>query len=90
MLPPAVHEGLQNISLKCSPDDLDIELITRFFVNRPFDEAYADGIRVQGLGSEDHYWRVMSLDDLVTSKVKAGRPKDLLDIQELRRLHNRG
>jgi len=31
-------------------------------------------------------WRVISYDDLITSKIKAGRPKDLLDIQELKRI----
>ncbi len=87
--PSEIHDGLQNVSLKFSPVDLDVELITRFSVNRSFDDAFADSIRVQGSGPDGHYWRVMSLDDLVTSKMKAGRPKDLLDIQELRRLHNR-
>ena len=86
--PPAIHDGLQNVSLKFSPVDLDVELITRFSVNRPFAEAYAQSIRVEGKGPQGHHWRVLAFEDLVTSKVKAGRPKDLLDIQELRRLHS--
>jgi len=85
-IPKSVKEGEQNISLKFSPVDLDVELITQFSVNRTFDEAYADSHIVQGQGSENYYWRVLSYEDLVISKVKAGRPKDLLDIQELKRL----
>jgi len=30
---------------------------------------------------------VLSLDDLITSKLKAGRPKDLLDVHQLRQLN---
>ena len=30
-------------------------------------------------------YRVLALDDLVASKVKSARPKDLLDVLELRR-----
>jgi hypothetical protein len=33
-------------------------------------------------------WRVLNFDDLVTSKIKSARPKDLLDIQELIRIRN--
>jgi len=86
--PKPVLQGEQNISLKFSPVDLDVELITRFSVNRSYNEAYSSSQVVQGPGSENHYWRVLSYDDLVVSKVKAGRPKDLLDIQELKRIRD--
>lgn len=85
-LPPSVARGLRNVSLKFSPKDLDVELITRFEVGRPFGEAYADSVRVVGRGGGAHHWQVLAYDDLVVSKVKAGRPKDLLDIAELRRV----
>ncbi|MBG6111231.1 hypothetical protein IWX84_002115 [Flavobacterium sp. CG_9.10] len=32
-------------------------------------------------------WNVLSLEDLITSKIKANRPKDLLDIQQLREIN---
>ena len=32
-------------------------------------------------------WNVISLEDLITSKIKAGRPKDLLDIQQLKEIN---
>ena len=85
-LPEDVHAGLQDVSLKFSPVDLDVELITRFDVSRPFSAAYGDSVRVQGAGPSLHRWRVLAFDDLVTSKAKAARPKDLLDIHELRRI----
>ena len=31
-------------------------------------------------------WNVLNFDDLITSKIKSSRAKDLLDIQELKRL----
>lgn len=34
-------------------------------------------------------WRVISYEDLIDSKIKAGRPKDLLDIQELQRIRKK-
>ena len=34
-------------------------------------------------------WNVLSLEDLIVTKVKAGRPKDLLDVQELQRLRSK-
>ena len=85
-LPGAVHSGPQNVSLNFSPVDLDVELITRFEVSRPFEDAYASSIAVQGVGPQLHRWRVLAYDDLIVSKTKAARPKDLLDIHELRRI----
>ena len=85
-LPPTVKDGLQNVSLKFSPVDLDVECITRFSVGRSFAEAHDSSIRVTHPVHADTFWRVLAYEDLVTSKVKAGRPKDLLDIAELTRL----
>lgn len=86
--PEAVKNQEQNISVKLSPDDLNIELITRFSVNKTFDEACNDSVVAIIEGAKENFevlrWNVLSLDDLITSKVKAGRPKDLLDIQELK------
>jgi hypothetical protein len=31
-------------------------------------------------------WNVLSVDDLITSKIKSGRTKDLLDIEELKKI----
>ncbi len=87
--PTSVLEGFQNISLKFSPTDLDVELITRFSVNKTFREAYASSIRVQPDVDPLVYWMVMAFDDLIISKEKAGRPKDVLDILELKRIHTR-
>jgi hypothetical protein len=40
--PVAVKQQQQNISVKFSPLDLDLELITNFSVNKSFSEAYND------------------------------------------------
>jgi len=34
-------------------------------------------------------WHVLSYDDLIDSKIKAQRPKDLLDIQQLQNINKR-
>ena len=84
--PKAVREQKQNISIKFAPLDLDLELITNFSVNKNFDEAYA---RSETLKAQDNepIGKVLSLEDLLISKIKAGRPKDLSDIQELKKIH---
>lgn len=87
--PEKVKNKSQNISVKFSPVDLDLELITNFSVNKTFEKAYLDSEKVllTSKGIVLH-WRVLSLDDLITSKIKAGRPKDLLDIQQLKKVNN--
>lgn len=91
--PEEVKEHKQNISVKLSPTDLNIELITRFSINKSFDEAYDDSILVNVEGENERFdllsWNVLSYDDLITSKIKSGRPKDLLDIQQLQLLKDK-
>lgn len=87
--PEAVKEQQQNISIKFSPLDLDLELITNFSVNKTFDEAYRDSVVSEVNNNAFFRWNVLCLEDLITSKVKANRPKDLLDIQQLREINKK-
>jgi predicted nucleotidyltransferase len=82
--PQNVKNQYQNISVKFSPASMEVELITKFSVNKPFDEAYRQGIEASLVDDASVKWKVLNLEDLITSKVKSGRPKDLLDIQQLR------
>ena len=84
--PKKVKTKQQNISIKFSPVDLDLELITNFSVNKTFDEAFNDSEEV--IVNENPFlrWNILSFDDLITSKIKANRPKDLLDIQQLQQI----
>ena len=84
--PEKVKREEQNISVKFSPEDLNLELITRFSVGKSFDQAYEEAEIAIVEGNPILKWRVLSLEDLITSKIKAGRAKDILDIQELKRL----
>ncbi len=87
--PEQVINKKQNISVKFSPMDINLELITNFSINKTFDEAYRDSIITR---VRDHVflkWNVLSLDDLIDSKIKAGRPKDLLDVQELIKINKK-
>ncbi|HMN05945.1 MAG TPA: hypothetical protein PKD45_09475 [Flavobacteriales bacterium] len=83
-LPEAVIRQEQNISINLSPD-LELELITRFDPGKSFEEAWAASELTELAGEPVAINRVLGFDDLVSSKVRAGRPKDLLDIQELQR-----
>lgn len=85
--PTEVKDQLQNISIKFSPVDLDLELITKFSVNKTFEEAYRDSEVSQVNNNSFLRWNVLSLEDLIVSKIKANRPKDLLDIQQLREIN---
>jgi len=84
--PDKVKNQEQNISIKFSPEDLNLELITNFSMNKSFDEAYKDSEIVTKDELQFLKWNVLSLEDLISSKIKAGRPKDLLDIQQLQEI----
>ena len=86
--PESVKLAEQNISLKFTPTSLNIELITCFSINKSFDAAFDAAEKVDIDGSSVVRWRVLNFDDLVTSKTKSARPKDLLDIQELIRIRD--
>lgn len=81
--PEAVKQRKQNISIKFSPLDLNLELITNFSVNKSFAASYAESERVSRENNPELTWHILSFDDLITSKIKSGRPKDLLDVHEL-------
>lgn len=87
-LPPAVLAAEQNISIKISPD-MELELITRFNPGCDFAEAWSRRVSSQLAGEPVALFHVLGVDDLINSKVRAARPKDLLDIHELKRRHGR-
>lgn len=87
--PKEVKEQKQNISIKFSPYDLDLELITNFSVNKSFEEAYSSSEEVIVNDNLLLKWNVLSLEDLITSKIKANRPKDLLDVQQLLQINKK-
>lgn len=87
--PKEVKLKQQNISIKFSPEDLDLELITNFSSTLTFEEAYKNSEEVIVEGAELLKWYVLSYDDLIDSKLKSQRPKDLLDVQQLKRINKK-
>lgn len=83
-LPVKVLDAEQNITIKISPEQ-EIELITRFNPGCSFGEAWERCVFGEIAGVPVARYHVLALDDLIASKVKSGRPKDLLDVLELRR-----
>lgn len=82
-----IKNGEQNISIKISPV-AEIELLTRFNPNKTFDEAYKDRLEVITGEEVILKYNIISLEDLITSKIKSGRNKDLIDVLELKRINN--
>ncbi|MBL7952862.1 MAG: hypothetical protein JNM62_14225 [Flavobacteriales bacterium] len=80
--PDPVLKAEQNISLKMSPG-IDLEVITFLRSGFTFDEGWERAARVILAGGTTLH--VLSFNDLVESKLRAARPKDLLDVQELKR-----
>ncbi len=85
--PDKVIKGLQNISVKISPV-LELELITRFNPGKTFEQAFADSVEVTINGNPLKKYNVLSFDDLVNSKIKAGREQDFRDILMLKQIRD--
>jgi hypothetical protein len=83
--PDEVYDGHQNISLKVSPE-MELELLTTFSLSKSFDEAYKDSEKIRL--NDTLVYRVINLNDLLENKQRSGRPKDLLDIQELKKIRD--
>lgn len=82
--PAEVKNREQNISIKFTPSDYDLELITFFSSEITFEEAWSKSEKSEIEGQI--LYKVLSFDHLIESKLKSQRPKDLLDVQELIRL----
>jgi len=86
--PDKIHNQEQNISVKFSPV-IDIELITKFSSFLAFDEAYKNAKNATLTFEEKKLtYKVLSLDSLLDVKIRSGRPKDMLDVLELKRINN--
>lgn len=83
--PEEVKKAEQNISIKISPIQ-EIELITRFNPGKTFEEAFSNAEITTINKLAIAKYRVLAYDDLISSKIKSSRPKDLLDIQQLKLL----
>ena len=84
--PKEVKYQKQNISIKFSPVDINLELITKFSSTKNFDDVYDNSEEVVVKESKFLKWNVISYEDLIDSKIKSQRPKDLLDIQQLQEI----
>jgi hypothetical protein len=87
-LPTTIKDKQQNISLKISPE-LEIELLTKFDTGKSFDEAFNDSELFKIEGNELQKWNIISIEDLISSKISTGCNRDKNDVdvlQEISRL----
>ncbi|MFN6117262.1 MAG: hypothetical protein ACK46C_15470 [Flavobacteriales bacterium] len=82
--PRKVLHSEQNITLQMSPG-LEVEVITFLKPGFTFDEAWERAVQMELAGEPVMLYRILAFEDLITSKLRSGRPKDLLDVQELKR-----
>ncbi|REG85402.1 hypothetical protein [Algoriphagus antarcticus] len=83
--PEDMRNQVKIISLKFTPEDLDLELITRFEIGKTFEEAYESADEVNIIGFPLKKWKGLNFDDLIESKARAARAKDFLDIDQLKK-----
>jgi hypothetical protein len=77
------EKGMVVFSLFSDRTRLTIDIFVAYPV--PFDELWT---RTEVVTLRDGSVRIASLEDLLAIKRSAGRPKDLLDVAELERLHH--
>ncbi|MBW6480942.1 MAG: nucleotidyl transferase AbiEii/AbiGii toxin family protein [Bacteroidales bacterium] len=83
--PKEVYEQKQNISIHISPV-FKIELITCLNFGISFSEAYEKSDVTFLNDQKILELHILSYDDLIESKLKAGRPKDYYDVLSLREI----
>ena len=83
--PKEVYEQKQNISIHISPV-FKIELITYLNFGLSFSEAYEKSDVTFLNDQKILELHILSYDNLIESKLKAGRPKDYYDVLSLREI----
>jgi predicted nucleotidyltransferase component of viral defense system len=83
--PDEVIEQKQNISIHISPV-FKIELITYLNFGFSFQQVWDKSVESRIEKHKVMKFRVLSFEDLITSKLKAGRPKDMYDVLSLREI----
>lgn len=83
--PDEVIKQKQNISIHISPV-FKIELITYMNFGFSFQQVWEKSVESKTGKQKVIKLRVLSLEDLITSKLKAGRPKDMYDVLSLREI----
>ena len=86
--PIEVFDQKQNISIHISPI-FKIELITYLNFGLSFQQVWEKSVESKIETQKAIKFRVLSLEDLITSKLKAGRPKDMYDVLSLREIKER-
>ena len=77
----------RNVLIEFAPA-LNLGLITTFVIDKSFSWAYDDSIETSLQENSSIKFRVLALEDLIDSKAKSRDSQDLLDLQELKKIHD--
>jgi hypothetical protein len=72
-----------SIMLRLADESFRVDIITKLNIRKTFDESFTSSTTV-----EMPYGKIFFLgyDDLIDEKIRAKRPKDLIDVDQLRRI----
>lgn len=73
----------ESIMLRLSDDSFRVDLLKKLNIKKNFSEAYPS-CEVVSVPYGNVYF--ISYDDLIDEKIRAKRPKDIVDVQELRKI----
>lgn len=75
----------KSIMLRIADGDFRIDLLTKLNIKKTFSEAYAHAEAV-----DVNYGKIFFISylDLIDEKIRSKRPKDLIDVEQLRKIRN--
>jgi hypothetical protein len=73
----------ESIMLRLSDNEFRVDLLTKLNIRKEFDVAFETAERVNMPYGEIYF---LGYEDLIDEKIRTKRPKDLLDVEQLRKI----
>ena len=73
----------KSIMLRLTDDGYRVDQLTKININKPFEEAFKVAVWISLPYGKIPF---LSYDDLIDEKIRSKRPKDILDVQQLRKI----
>jgi hypothetical protein len=75
-----------SIMLRLSDEGFRVDILTKLNIKKNFDEAFLSSTSVEMPYGKIYF---LGYDDLIDEKIRAKRPKDLIDVDQLRKLRDK-